>query len=232
MKSYVFALVSPLGRLSLPAYWLLAGPIAVVIFAIHWYLKGLDEYSSTWTAIILLLMAMQSCLLAGRLQDCDWNGIVVLPLIGLTTFALLVDLDPLMLGSDPETVAKQWGFVCGLSYLATALTAITCVYALLNFGDDTDNDYGPPFGETSESAQQKHKDRIRDRVRAEYATLIAPPPDRYMETKARITAGGKLASSPLDTDRNISAQWDADAAPGTALGFPPAPAQKTGFSRQ
>lgn len=231
MKDYLYALLSPLGRLSLPAYWALAGPLALVIVAVRWHLKEIVEFGSTWTAVILVLMGMQACLLARRLQDCDWNGIVVLPLIGFSTFALLVDLDPFLLGNDLELAAKQWAFINGLSYIGTGLTAIVCVYALLIFGDSTDNTYGPPFGETSESAQQKHLDRIRQRVRAEFDVPVEPVAVRTTVTKTRGSGGRKLITAPVAVDPTTSSQWETGTVASTALGFPTAPARKSGFGR-
>ena len=178
MLAYVFAPFTPLGRLSLSAYWAFVAPLTVLILAIRWQLKAADQISETWYAVVLFLVWMQFCLLCRRLQDNGWPGLVVLPLAACCAFVLIVDIDPFVLGSDPDEVKETWGLLTQISYVGCGFWAAAWAHAMLIAGDIGENAYGPPFGETADTARQKRADKIRDRVRAEYGGPVQGPADR------------------------------------------------------
>lgn len=229
MKAYLFSPFSPIGRLSLSAYWLLSTPLALLTVALRCYVDHGSELSNRLTIMVIGLAWMQFCLLSRRLQDCSLHGMFLLPAMGLSTFMLLVNLDPLILGSDPEVMNADWHIVFNVSYLAIIVLGIAWAYAMLAWGDQDENAFGPPFGETSDSIRQKRINKIRDRVRVEFAPHVELPIERRLNSTNRSSAGNSLDPT---LEIGAAAEWDPKAANRNNLGFPaPAPNRKHGFGQ-
>ncbi len=226
MKDYLTAPFSPLGRLSLAAYWALSFPLTLLIIGIRWYVKVTDEPSTALSATVLLLMWMQFCLLCRRLQDNGIQGLVLLPFFGLSTFFLLFDLDPFMLGEDVEAVKLAWATIFKMAIISTLLTACGWLFALFSVGDPDENAFGPPFRETAESLRQKRTDKIRERVRAEYGV-----PGETDGSTARIATSLAAAKGSVPFDPDAAGAWDPRFAPAGPRGLKGAKPPKSSFGR-
>jgi uncharacterized membrane protein YhaH (DUF805 family) len=226
MKDYLSAPFSPLGRLSLAAYWALSAPPTLMIIGIRWYVKTTDEPSTALSATVLLLMWMQFCLLCRRLQDSGIPGLVLLPFVGFSTFLLLFDLDPYLLGENVEAVKLAWSTIFKIAIISTLFTACGWLFALFSVGDPDENDFGPPFRETVDSLRQKRTDKIRDRVRTEFGA-----PGEVEPANARIATSLAAQKSTVPFDPDAADAWDPRFAPAGPRGLKATKPQKTSFGR-
>ena len=172
MKSYIFALVSPLGRLPLSAYWIMVAPLIVALLGFRFYLQTTNDVGDSWYLLLIVLLWMHFSLLCRRLQDNNMPGMLLIPLFACLFFVLIMELDPLIIGIDPHDVA-DWDTVLHCCTLASGLLGCAWIYGVLIAGDVDITAYGPPLGETSETVRQKKTDRIRDRVKAQYGGQAA-----------------------------------------------------------
>jgi uncharacterized membrane protein YhaH (DUF805 family) len=226
MKVYLTAPFSPLGRLSLAAYWALSTPLTLAIIGIRWYVKETDEPSTVLSATVLLLMWMQFCLLCRRLQDSGIHGLILLPFFGLSIFLLLFDLDQFLLGDNVEAVKVAWGTVFKISIISALLTACGWLFALFSVGDPDENEFGPPFGETVESLRQKRTNKIRERVRSEYGA-----PGEVDPANARVASSLATPKGGAPFDPDAADAWDPRFAPSGPRGLKAVKPPKSSFGR-
>ncbi len=217
MNHYIWALLSPAGRISRGALLVLAVPLAIATFAARYHLEmelqqGHDV-ADWWYALILVLIWPQFCLVSRSLQNSGIPGVVVMPLFGLVVFDFLLLLDPSVMGSTDTDVESSYHLLDLAMQGARNLLRGAVLYGIVMGANETANAYGPPFGtDSAEVVQQKHA-KIRERVRSEHAARQGSNP---------------LAGAPALTRAGASAVTGSDEATGSKLGFN-RPAARKGF---
>lgn len=217
MSHYVWALLSPAGRISRGALLMLAVPLAVATFAARFHLEmelqqG-HEVADWWYALILVLIWPQFCLVSRSLQNSGIPGVVVMPLFGLVVFDFLLLLDPSVLGTTDEAFESNRQLLDTAMWAAANLLRGAVVYGIVMGSSETANAYGPPFGTDSAEVVQKKHAKIRERVRAEHSA--GQSSDALSRTPALVRAGASTSAA-------------LDAAASGKLGFN-RPATRKGF---
>ncbi len=156
-QHYLFAVFSPLGRLSPLPFAFMVGVLSFtqiyLVGQMSWYgaLEGWDGYATA----LAITFWMTFCIFSRRLRDTGSSGMIMVPVF----FAAL---GVLTLSTDPESPLYQvldnpivvlWGDI-GLR-LASALYLAIVIYCAKAQGEEGPNAYGPAFGESRDTITRK-----------------------------------------------------------------------------
>lgn len=154
---YLFALITPRGRLSQFAF---AG-LAMLLFMINYYcwhkITNGAQASPYGPYTIALMVAMWStfCIFSRRLHDVGSSGIWLIPLLIAAIFAFLASLDPELFGVDTGYWGKLEVFADHGIRIVRAIVIAAFVYCVKAGGESGTNAYGPEFGESEDKTPEQ-----------------------------------------------------------------------------
>ena len=165
-QHYLFALISPFGRLGQFHFALLACVIAFAHLYIYAKMQGIpeDQPWNVYSVALLVLVWCKFCIISRRLHDTGSNGLIAVPVLLLAVIIYLYVIDPSMAGSqaliDPN---MKWLLDQGMS-VPRAIFIAAFMYCIRAGGESGPNAYGPEFGDTGDgiSATQATLDKERD----------------------------------------------------------------------
>lgn len=149
---YLFALISPGGRLGQFHFALLA----VLIAFAHLYIFGAmqdmpkDQPWNIYSIALLALVWCKFCILSRRLHDTGSNGFIAIPVLLVAVAFYLYVIDPNIYGSeeliseDLQAVLSQGMRVPRVLFIAVFL------YCIRAGGEAGPNGFGPEFGDSDD----------------------------------------------------------------------------------
>ena len=149
---YLFALISPGGRLGQFHFAFLAVLIAFAHIYLYSQMGGMpkDQPWNMYSIALLLLIWCKFCILSRRLHDTGSNGFIAVPVLLIAVVLYLCIIDPSITGPDlSQDPNAQYLLKQGMR-IPRALFIAVFLYCIRAQGEAGPNGYGPEFGDSGD----------------------------------------------------------------------------------
>lgn len=163
---YLYALISPNGRLGQFDFAFLAVLIAFAHMYLYSHIQHLPSNSDPWNIFSITLLALiwcKFCILSRRLHDTGSNGFLAVPVLLVTVVIYLYIIDPSFAGPQEAIHPKMQSVLNQGMRLPRAIFIAVFLYCIRAGGESGPNGYGPEFGDSGDlSAARDVLDKKRD----------------------------------------------------------------------
>ena len=163
---YLYALISPNGRLGQFDFALLAVLIAFAHLYLYSHMQHLPANAPPWNIFSITLLALiwcKFCILSRRLHDTGSNGFIAVPVLIAAVIIYVCLIDPSFAGSK-ETQHPKLQFILEQGMrIPRALFIAVFLYCIRAGGESGPNGYGPEFGDSDDISKASNAlDKKRD----------------------------------------------------------------------
>jgi uncharacterized membrane protein YhaH (DUF805 family) len=155
--NYIFALITPSGRISqFPFAILVVGLAFANLWVYNEAVHAKNGLGETYMAVLFALIWMKFCIMSRRMHDTGSTGAILVPFLLISIAIFLMSYDPSLVGATREA-ADKFSMVIehGTKGVRVLFVAIL-LYLLRAPSESGPNAYGPEWGEEEfEKADQK-----------------------------------------------------------------------------